>query len=705
MKKIIYSSMLLFMTSIGFSQETPFLNDAEIRMLINELSGDRSFEHIRVLTQWHRDSGMDGYFKAADYVIEEAKKAGLEDVKFIEQPLGGPNYTAISAELWMTEPIEIKLADIGDHALYLSDGSHDADVTAELVWAGTGSEEDLKDLDVKGKIVLVSGYPGEAVNNAVYAKGALGVVCYGTSESKNPMDFPDQLAWTRIPVTPPSGKKGTFAFNLSPRKGEQLKKVLQTNELQDIFATGKATRGGKVVVKAKVDTEIGEAPGRTGFVEGWIRGSKYHDKQIVITAHLQEEQGSANDDGSGCGNLLEIARTLNKLIAEGKIERPLRDIRFWWTDEIYSEYRYFRDFPEEPKKMMANLHQDMVGAKQSVGSRIQHLIYAPHSITSYLDALFESVGTFVIQTNNPFITAGRMGGYPRPHSRPIYATRGTRESFGARFVPFFNASDNMNFIEGAIGVPAVGLINWDDFYIHSSDDDLWQIDATQLQRNAFIIASMAYYLGKAEADQTQLLLAETYAQGSKRMANDLHVAYQHIQKGNNPELDWKIADIIIEQGIMRELRALNSVKDVVGYGESSTDLIEAYSDQMLIKENTLMEELETNYKAKYQVRRVPNTRLTDEEQAANKKVPKNNPVLDEYFGKRKSYVAGTQIHSTMRMEVFNFVDGKRSYYDIYKAVLAEILAAGNWYYGTLTLSDVVRLLDANVESGALTLKR
>ena len=71
--------------------------------------------------------------------------------------------------------------------------------------------------------------------------------------------------------------------------------------------------------------------------------------------------------------------------------------------------------------MLANLHQDMVGAKQSLGSRIQHLIYAPHSITSYLDAIFESVGTFVIQTNNPFITAGRMGGLPRPHSRPIYA--------------------------------------------------------------------------------------------------------------------------------------------------------------------------------------------------------------------------------------------------------------------------------------------
>ena len=74
------------------------------------------------------------------------------------------------------------------------------------------------------------------------------------------MDFPDQLAWTRIPIAPPAGKEGTFAFNLSPRKGEQLKKVLLTNEMQDFFATGKKTMGGKVVLKAKVDTEIGETP-------------------------------------------------------------------------------------------------------------------------------------------------------------------------------------------------------------------------------------------------------------------------------------------------------------------------------------------------------------------------------------------------------------------------------------------------------------
>jgi len=703
MKQLLKTVFLSGMISFGYAQQTPFLKDDEIRMLINELSGDRAFEQIRILTQWHRDSGMDGYFKAADYIQEQAKKAGLEDVHFIDQPLEGPNYTAIAAELWMTEPISIKLADIGDHALYLADGSHDADVTAELVWGGTGSKADLEGADVKGKIVLVEGSPGAAVYNGVWERGALGVVSYATSESKSPLDFPDQIAWTRIPVTPPPGKSGTFAFNLPPRKGEKLKEVLQTRAMQDFFATGKKTMGGKVVVKAKVDTEIGTAPGKTGFVEGWIRGSKYHDQQIVLTGHLQEEQGSANDDGSGSANLLEIARTLNKLIDEGKIQRPLRDIRFWWTDEIYSEYRYFRDNPKVPSQLLANLHQDMVGAKQSVGSRIQHLIYAPHSITSYLDAIFESIGTFVIQTNNPFITAGRMGGYPRPHSRPIYATRGTHESFGARFVPYFNASDNMDFVEGAIGVPAVALINWDDYYIHSSDDDLWQIDATQLQRNAFIIASMAYYLGKAESDQINLLLAETFAQGAKRLANDLQAALTEMQMNADRDEAWKNANLLIEQGIQREIRALNSPSRIA-HDAASLAAISGAVSQVTEKKKSLMNELGEFYKRTYGQTKVPTIKRNATEEMAAGKIPSNHPVLDTYFEKRTTYVSGSSLHPTMAPEVLNFVDGKRTYFDIYKAVKAEQLAAGSWYYGTVVLDDVVKMLDANVESGALILK-
>ena len=702
MKSLLCRKLIAFLTVFAFtfpaiSQSTPFLTDEQIRMLRNEISGDRAFEHIRALTTMgHRDSGMEGYFKAMDYVVEAAKTNGLQDVSIIKQPLDG-NYTARSAELWMVEPVELKLADIGDHAVYLSDGSRDADVTAELVFGGNGSAQDLANIDVKGKIVLVTGNPGTGVNNAVYGKGAVGVVSYTTSESKSPMDFPDQIGWTRI-GDPPQGQKGSFAFNLSPRKGDTLRRLLETKGEQDLFATGKRTPGGRVVLRAKVDTDIDAENKRTGtgMVEGWIRGSKYKDQQIVITAHLQEEQGSANDDGSGSGNILELGRVFSKLIKEGKLPRPLRDLRFWWSDEIYSEYQYIRSHPGSEKLMLANLHQDMTGAKQSMGSRVQNLIFAPHSRTSYLDALFESVGNFVIQTNNSYITAGRGGGYPRPFSQPIIATRGTREAFNARFVPFFASSDHMVFVDGAIGVPAVGLVNWDDFWIHSSEDDLFQIDQTQLQRNNFIIGAMALYLAYAEAKDIPVLAAETYSQGGRRLANDMQVALRILNEGDN----WNDAHLMIEQGSLRERRAMNSMRVVAGNDAKANKTIDTFVAQIDGREKQLISELNAYYRDRYG--KAPSLSMTPAQTAAAKKVPVNAPTLEEYFSKRRN--TPTNLHSHMSMATMSFVDGKRTYFDIYKAVKAENMAAGKFYYGIVTFEDVVKVLDGNVTSGALKLR-
>ena len=699
---LLAAIVLLSLTFNSFAQSTPFLTDKQVNMLRNEISGDRSFEHIRVLTQWHRDSGMAGYFKALDYVVKAAKENGLQDVRIIKQPLNGAdgkprNYTAKSAELWITSPFELKLADIGDHALYLSDGSRDADVTAELIWVGNASDAALKNIDVKGKIVLTLGNPATAIRNAVYKRGAVGVIAYTTSESKSMLDFPDQLPWTRIPA-PPAGKKGSFAFSVTPRKGDTLRRVLQTNRMHDLFAVGKRTRGGKITIKAKVDTDIGTQNARTGtgMVEGWIRGTKYKNQQIVITAHLQEEQGSANDDGSGSGNILELARVFSKLIKEGKIPPPKRDLRFWWSDEIYSEYRYLRDHQGEEKKMLANLHQDMTGAKQSIGSRVQHLIFNPHSRTSYIDALFESVGRFVILTNNSYIQAGRSGGYPRPHSQPIYSTRGTREAYNAEFVPYFGSSDNLVFVEGKFGVPAAAMVNWDDEFIHSDDDDLDKIDQTQLQRNNFIIAAMALYLAYAEAEDIPLLASETFAQGGRRFANDLHKAMLVLNDSDN----WKDAHLLIEQGAIRERRALNSMRVVAGNDRIANGSIDSFLKLVGDRETGLTNELKTFYQSKYG--KNPTSGLTQNEAAAAKKVPVNITSSEEYFSKRRRVQTG--LHSIMRSETFNFVDGKRSYFDIYKAVKAESLAAGKFFYGTVTLSDVVKLLDANVKSGALKLK-
>ena len=56
--------LLLVPLSQSLAQTTPFLSDDEISMLADEISGDRSFEHIRWLSHWHRIRGSKEYFKS-----------------------------------------------------------------------------------------------------------------------------------------------------------------------------------------------------------------------------------------------------------------------------------------------------------------------------------------------------------------------------------------------------------------------------------------------------------------------------------------------------------------------------------------------------------------------------------------------------------------------------------------------------------------
>ena len=101
-------------------------------------------------------------------------------------------------------------------------------------------------------------------------------------------------------------------------------------------------------------------------------------------------------------------------------------------------------------------------------------------------------------------------------ARPIVATLGTREPFWAMAVPAFGNTDHLVFNDGRVGVPAVSLDNWPDPYIHSSDDDLWQVDPTRLERNAFIVAATAYTvasLGESNVGRLAALLQAGRRQG------------------------------------------------------------------------------------------------------------------------------------------------------------------------------------------------
>jgi hypothetical protein len=58
----------------------------------------------------------------------------------------------------------------------------------------------------------------------------------------------------------------------------------------------------------------------------------------------------------------------------------------------------------------------------------------------------------------------------------------------------------------------------------------------------------------------------------------------------------------------------------------------------------------------------------------------------------------------MRYETLNFVDGRRSYLEIYRAVRAEAQSVGAWYYGEVSPEKVAAVLDQAVNAGMLKVR-
>ncbi len=696
--------LLLALASGALAQESPFVPREVFELWNAELSGDRSFEHLRHLTLYHSPTGgSHGFQEKMRWILQKAREAGLEDVRLIDHlPYRGTAWSVKSAELWMLQPERRRLTSHADVPVAIANYSRSGTWEGELVDVGAGtSDADYEGKEVRGKIVLVSGSASAAMREAVWERGALGVVYYNAQRG---LDYPDQVAYISISPDPPAGKQNTFAFSISYRMGLELKQRLARRTAPAAIpgAAGEGTlEGEKIVLRAEVDAEFHPEP-KNWIVEGWIRGTKYRDQQIVLTAHAQEEKYSANDDNSGCANLLEIARAWTRLIREGRLPRPVRDVRFWWVNEFASQYAYFATYPEERRSLLVNINQDMVGAKQSIGSRIQHITRLPHSRASFLETVVSNIAELVMRGNTAYLSAGQAG-TPQPFSRPILALNGTRERYGAEIVPYFDNTDHHAFNDVIIGIPGITLTNWPDELIHSNYDDLWQMDATQLERNAFIVAASAHYLATLDTEGAPVLaaqvrssalrvLSEAFARASELLTTATAAARpQTYQDGDN----------LIEQAGLRAARLLESVRvfaDPALAEQLAEDAREVAAEAAYLRERFAVQYRRLTGEAP------PVASLSQEEQAMAAKVPEIAGTPAEFLDKRNS-IGNQGLHALMAFEVWCFVDGRRSYLDIYRAVRAEAQLAGEWYYGRVTARQVSELLDAGVRAGLLKLKQ
>ncbi|MGC2528971.1 MAG: M28 family peptidase [Candidatus Acidiferrum sp.] len=536
---------------VARGQKPPLLPEKDVAALANELSGETAKRNLEVIATFHRQRGSRGYHAAAELVAERAREYGLSDVEILEFPADGkifygtqrsrPAWDAEVGELWEVKDVEEveevkeksrslatlgmtpslgasgerKIASYAAEPVVLAEDSESADVTAELVDVGEGTKEsDYAGKDVAGKIVLVSASPGAAQELAVGKFGAVGLVSYQQNQ-KNAWWGEDEnlIRWGHLETFT---EHKTFAFMVSLKTARGMLERL--------------ARGEKIMLH--VEVKAGQHAGNYEVVTATIPGAdaKLKEEEIAFSCHLDHQRPGANDNASGCVTILEVARTLQRLIAEEKLARPARTIRFIWPPEIEGTLALLNGKPEFAKRIKVAIHMDMVGGGPATKA-VFHVTRGPMSLPSFVHDVAWAFADWLNDQSYRY-AAGLRSEYP------MVAPEGGKEPLRAEYSAYTMGSDHDVYQDSSFGIPAIYMNDWPDRYIHTNFDTAANIDTTKLKRAAFIGAASGYFL----AGMNEKSLLELHA--VVQQGNDMEMASDEPRISNLPPQDAAcIADI------------------------------------------------------------------------------------------------------------------------------------------------------------------
>jgi hypothetical protein len=500
---------LLAAALVTAEEPPPFLRPEVARALAAEVSGESAKRNLESLVVHHRMRGSRGFRAAAEHIERQLRAYGLPRVEWESLPADGtifygtqrsrPAWDVEFAELWELDAAGKPLVRIGDWQampLSLAQDSESADVTAELIDVGEGTRAaDYEGKDVRGRIVLAAAQPEAVAAEAVQARGAAGIVSYAQNQRTAWWGEDENLVrWGHLDTF---AKTRTFAFMVSLKQARRFQERLR--------------RGEKVTLKAVV--RAGQHPGSYDIVTAVLPGSdpRRREQEIVFSCHLDHPRPGANDNASGCAAILEVARTLAKLIDEKKIHAPARTLRFVWPPEIEGTLALLNGRPALAARLKAAIHLDMVGGGPETKA-VFHVTRGPASLPSFVYDVAEALGEWVNRETDAF-AAGRRADYP------LVAPEGGKQGLAALMAEFSAGSDHQVYADSSFGIPSLYFNDWPDRYIHTNFDLAAHVDPTKLKRAAFLAAAAGYVLANAGPEDAALLWDAVRLRGLRRAAS------------------------------------------------------------------------------------------------------------------------------------------------------------------------------------------
>lgn len=410
--------------------------------ILRQISGPRALRHVQALAGiGYRFVGTAGDKASIQYVEDQMRSYGLE-----------VRETPLRALTFEDERSLLKILSTGEElegvTPLFSPSTPEGGIEAEVVLVGDGQDEDYQGRDVKGKIVVLTeetlGYSkfwlGSFADRAARA-GAVGMIFI------HPMPWPYRM----------SMEAGNS--DLGRRFCERMLPAVcisAVGGLRVMHALG--TGRCRVRMETRNLTEERESV----IISGFLRGTELPEERVGILAHRDNAIApGANDNGSGTGTLLEVARVLSRT-------RPRRTLEFISTtaeeDATPGAWTYCQVYREDlVGKMKALLDMDMI-----------------------------SVGGIVKQVER--------GEWPdrEPIVHPDWLMRMVDEVAAAlgygfgRMTASWGVPEEGRFNE--IGVPATVFWAADDPYYHSAHDTVDKINPNNLKAVGDTVAVVAWRL-------------------------------------------------------------------------------------------------------------------------------------------------------------------------------------------------------------------
>jgi Zn-dependent M28 family amino/carboxypeptidase len=348
-----------------------------------------------------RNTGSEGYRKAAEYVAAKFKEYGLHPagVQGYFQPVKFDVQRVIAAQskLSLKSGATEMPVQLGRDALLGSRLPQPKTIETPLVFVGyglhnAGTYDDFTGLDVRGKVIVyINGGPANIAGalkasarapqefvGFIEAKGALGTITIPNPKS---VDIP----WPRMALA--ASQAGMrladpalqdshgplFSATWNPEHADDLL-AGSGHSLKELLSLADAGKPMphfplKVALKAAVSTknEQVESPNIVGVLPG--SDPKLKSEYVVYSAHLDHVgvgepingdkiYNGAMDNASGIASMLEVAEALRE--SHAKPKRSILFVAVCAEEKGLLGSRYFAAKPTVPgKAMVANLNTDM----------------------------------------------------------------------------------------------------------------------------------------------------------------------------------------------------------------------------------------------------------------------------------------------------------------------------------------------------------